>query len=55
MTGVQTCASDLPADAPERLVQQVAALLQNRDAAAILAICHAQAAVEGSDQISQDA
>ena len=37
------------ADAPEQLGQLVATLLQEQDAAAILAVCIAEAAVEGSD------
>ena len=40
-----------PADAPEQLGQRVAALLQQQDAAAILAVCIAEAAIEGSDSL----
>ena len=36
---------------PEQLGQQVATLLQQQDAAAILAVCIAEAAVEGSDSL----
>jgi hydroxymethylbilane synthase len=54
-TRVASAEASGPADAPEQLGQQVANLLHTRDAAAILAICQAQAALEGSDQIPQDA
>ena len=41
-----------PIDLPEQLGQRVAALLQQQDAAAILAVCLAEAAVVGSDSLS---
>ena len=53
-TRVASAEASGPADAPELLGQQVAALLHTHDAAAILATCQMQAAIEGSDQILQD-